>query len=431
MNWQIYMFIKCLISMFFLLLFIYLFLPLRYKKSTTIIIILLSFIFSSTVEYVQFIIYKQESYSLLATIINILIVQGTNLLLSYYRDFRGLFIGISATAYTLVGNVISMIVWNFTGSYIVPLVIQFIIHTIIITFSTILFKYKIHNELERHKKGWGPLCLIPALFYTTVRSLLISPESNYNTTTNSLAIIFTLLITSVSYSIIARLFYQQRKNDILERDNEFLETYSLCLRREIESTRLAEEKLTILRHDFKHTSNLIISYLKNNQTEQIYKLLNQINQTLSKSKLKIYCDNISLNSVITTNMLKVQENNIIFDIKVDVPQNLKTIDEFELATVLSNLLENAINATKKLPVSNRKIWLKLYPVKNQLLLDISNTFDGKCKISPNTGLPTSQNGEGHGYGLRSVKAYTEKWDAIFEYTIEENSIFHLKILTIM
>lgn len=160
MNWQIYMFIKCLISMFFLLLFIYLFLPLRYKKSTTIIIILLSFIFSSTVEYVQFIIYKQESYSLLATIINILIVQGTNLLLSYYRDFRGLFIGISATAYTLVGNVISMIVWNLTGSYIIPLVIQFIIHTIIITFSTILFKYKIHNELERHKKGWGPLNVI-------------------------------------------------------------------------------------------------------------------------------------------------------------------------------------------------------------------------------------------------------------------------------
>ncbi|WP_455684987.1 sensor histidine kinase [Thomasclavelia sp.] len=426
-----FMFLKCRISMIFLLLFIYIFLPLRYKKSFTISILILSFILSGLIEYFQFIIFDSDNYSLIATFSCIIVVQGTNLLLSYYRDFRALFTGITAVAYVLVGNVVSLIFWVYNHNYFYACLIQSIIHIVLITLATVFLKKRYHFELENHKKGWSSLCLIPSLFYTIVYSLVVWPGDIKRTPKNSLAIIISLFITVVSYIILGRLFYQQRKNDILERNNEFLETYSINLRREIELTRAAEEKYAILRHDIRHTNNLIISYLKNNQIEQIYKLLNEVNNTLDETKAKIYCENIVLNSIISSSVLKAKENQIDFNITVDVPKSLDRINEFELATVLSNLLENAINATIKLPIDESKIWLKLYPIKNQLLLDISNTFDGNCKISPITGLPISKNGEGHGYGLRSVKAYAKKWDAIFEYSIEANTIFHLKILTVM
>ena len=67
-----FMFLKCRISMVFLLLFIYIFLPLRYKKSTTVIILILSFIISGLVEYFQFIILIKNKYSLIATILSII-----------------------------------------------------------------------------------------------------------------------------------------------------------------------------------------------------------------------------------------------------------------------------------------------------------------------------------------------------------------------
>lgn len=426
-----FMFLKCRISMVFLLLFIYIFLPLRYKKSTTVIILILSFIISGLVEYFQFIILIKNKYSLIATILSIIIVQGTNLLLSYYRDFRALFIGITAVAYILVGNIVSLIIWMYNPNYFYTLLIQSTINILLLIFTTLFFKKRYNFELENHKKGWCSLCLIPSLFYTTVYSLVVWPGDIKNTPKNSLAIIFSLSITIVSYIILGKLFYQQRKNDILERNNEFLETYSSSLRREIELTRTAEEKYAILRHDIRHTNNLIISYLKANQIDQIYELLDEVNHTLDETKPKIYCENVVLNSIISSSILKAKENQIDFNITVDVPKNLDKINEFELATVLSNLLENAINATIKLPIHESKIWLKLYPIKNQLLLDISNTFNGNCKISPITGLPISKNGAGHGYGLRSVKAYAKKWDAVFEYSIEANTIFKVKILTVM
>ena len=158
-----FMFLKCRISMVFLLLFIYIFLPLRYKKSTTVIILVLSFIISGVVEYFQFIILIKNKYSLIATILSIIIVQGTNLLLSYYRDFRALFIGITAVAYILVGNIVSLIIWMYNPNYFYTLLIQSTINILLLIFTTLFFKKRYNFELENHKKGWCSLCLIPSL----------------------------------------------------------------------------------------------------------------------------------------------------------------------------------------------------------------------------------------------------------------------------
>lgn len=425
------MFILYRISMLFLLLFIYLFLSLRYKKVTTITMLIISFILSGFIEYYQFFSNPNDIESLLATLINIVLIQGTVFLISYFRDFRALFTGISAAAYVLLGNVVSIISWYVFKSNLIAIIIQITIHLLILILANKYLKDKYHFELENRKFGWGQLCLIPALFYIIIYSLAIWPSNIEQTPSNSVGIIFILLNSGITYTIISKLFYQQRIDDILERNNEFLKPYFASLRREIELTKAKEEQTAILRHDIRHTNNLIISYLKTNQVQQIYQLLNQVNHNLNETKPKIYCENKIINSIITSYILKAKENNIDFNMIIDVPQNLNSINEFELAIVLSNLLENAINATIKLPSQERKVQLKLYPVKNQLLLDITNTFKDKYQFSPNTGLPLSKNGEGHGYGLRSVKAYTEKWDAIFDYTIENNSIFHLKILTVM
>ena len=73
---------------------------------------------------------------------------------------------------------------------------------------------------------------------------------------------------------------------------------------------------------------------------------------------------------------------------------------------------------------------RIFAVKEQLVLEIQNTFDGKCKFSHITGLPLSRKGEDHGYGLRSVKAYAGKNHAIFQYSVE-NGMFCVRLLAKM
>ncbi len=77
----------------------------------------------------------------------------------------------------------------------------------------------------------------------------------------------------------------------------------------------------------------------------------------------------------------------------------------------------------------RKVWLRIKPVKSQILLEVSNTFEGEtCKISKITGLPISERGAGHGFGMKSVRAYVNKYHGIFQYSVE-NQKFCVRLLT--
>ena len=57
--------------------------------------------------------------------------------------------------------------------------------------------------------------------------------------------------------------------------------------------------------------------------------------TILETKPKRYCENVVLNSIISSSILKAKENQIDFNITVDVPKNLDKINEFELATVFT------------------------------------------------------------------------------------------------
>ena len=90
----------------------------------------------------------------------------------------------------------------------------------------------------------------------------------------------------------------------------------------------------------------------------------------------------------------------------------------ELAITISNLLENAIHACRKLPEPKR--YLKLTSLyKSQLLLEIENSCRGPVPLDRD-GHPFS-NEKNHGVGTRSVLAFVEKTDSEIQYIANEHS----------
>ena len=72
-----------------------------------------------------------------------------------------------------------------------------------------------------------------------------------------------------------------------------------------------------------------------------------------------------------------KRESIPFHAKTDLPSHI-AVDEIDMCLVLSNLLENAIQASQKTEVSRRKINVEIYLHYNHLLLiQVENTFDGK------------------------------------------------------
>ena len=102
-------------------------------------------------------------------------------------------------------------------------------------------------------------------------------------------------------------------------------------------------------------------------------------------------------------------------ISANIPSGL-SVNELELAIVISNLLENAINACRKLPETQRYVKLTAKH-KNQLLLEIENSCDRKVMLDED-GYPFSRD-ENHGIGTRSVLAFVKKTDSEICYLTEE------------
>ena len=100
-----------------------------------------------------------------------------------------------------------------------------------------------------------------------------------------------------------------------------------------------------------------------------------------------------------------------------------TTNESDLAVLVSNLLENAITASKK-NSSAREISLIMRNIGGQNALEISNRYDFPIKIGEN-GLPYTTK-IGHGLGMSSLEIFAKKYNAFVDFS-HENKIVRLNL----
>lgn len=423
MNWQL--FIRHIVSLTFLLVFLLLFLPLRWKKGRSILLTAVCFTVTTAVDALQCMAGSGMA-ALAVTMLEIVLVQGEALLLCRYRDFRALFVGISASAYVLVGNVASILFLLRSGKFLLSILLQILVHGLFLFFLALFGRRDLALELRERQDGWGPLCLIPALFYAIIYTLTVWPSNIAERPSDSLGILLVLLLMGASYTLIFHVVAQSRRSQELLYSNKCLETCANSLKKEFRSMRQNQLELSILKHDIRHRDNLIRIYLDQGDTESIRGLLECGDHTLEKTITAKYCDNVAVNGILVNLAGMAAERRVSFSCEASVPERL-SVNEFELATVISNLAENAVQAAGEAPEGARFVRIRIRPVKEQMILSVSNAYRGKLTFSQETGLPISQKGASHGYGLKSVQAFVRKQNAVFDCSAS-NGVFSARLL---
>lgn len=269
--------------------------------------------------------------------------------------------------------------------------------------------------------------MIPAMFYTVVYTLSMWPANVYRHPENLLGVCCVLALMVFSYTMIIQLLEKQQQDHDLKRSVEYLENYAACLKNEADAILEKEMEAAILRHDLKHYSILISTYLEEGRMQEIRLVLKELNEHINATKFIRYCENLAVNGILSHCAKRAAKQRIQFTVNTEIPQKMK-INEFEFATVVSNLLENAIHAASQIEEGKlRFVKISSYGVNGQLVLAVSNGSLKKPKIRKSTGLPISDSGESHGYGMRSVCAFVEKNGAAFDFSWDEN-IFSVKMI---
>ena len=214
------------------------------------------------------------------------------------------------------------------------------------------------------------------------------------------------------YVLIAnRQMYESQQTKRLQEQLAMLEEYNRLMQE-------SQKQMAILRHDMRHNYRLIYTMLKSGDVDEALKHIETQEKILESTAVKIFCNVPLLNAALSIYLQRAEDLKIEFEHRIDLPKNLK-FDESDFAILISNLLENAVNASLKQPIDRRRISIIIAHIENQCALEVTNLFD--FKVSFENGLPIT-NRDGHGIGIISLKNFMEKYSAQMDFSHENGQV---------
>lgn len=185
--------------------------------------------------------------------------------------------------------------------------------------------------------------------------------------------------------------------------------------KEVETIRRSEEEIRRLRHDLNLFLNSLSSCIEQSDQETARKLIAGFSDRAEASAIKRYCGNHTLNYVLSDYAAQCREKEIPFHTSIELSD--LPVDETLFSTILTNALDNALNAQEVLPPDRRIIRLLLKSSGGKTLLCIKNP----CEKPPvfRDGLPVTFR-SGHGQGAVSIQYATEKLGGNCQFTMEED-----------
>lgn len=221
-------------------------------------------------------------------------------------------------------------------------------------------------------------------------------------------------ILLVSDLIIFRVYENAVKNR-----NELYELKAAKFQQEIDEKYFigieqSQEEIRQFSHDMKNHL-LQIRYL--DDVDEIHKYLDEAIADVEKISYVGISSNKMLNLIISKYSAICEKKRIKFVPEVKLA-NLKYVEDYDLSTLLNNLLDNAVEAAEA--SENRTIELKIFS-KNRNFdgIIIKNSCDKAPKHRNNELISTKKDKLLHGLGVSIVKKTLKKYDAMYDWQYSE------------
>lgn len=256
---------------------------------------------------------------------------------------------------------------------------------------------------------------------------------------------FMPFIMAIMYLIFCVVYYRQLEQaTTAHQRTALLEMQKDHSIRTIELMQRSEREISIMRHDMRHFLDNLASYIKADNREGALAYIDRLETKIDETAPVRYCSNELINMVLDIYDTRIKAAGIEFDYEVKVGERLPC-SEIDFTSLLSNALENALNATTAFcekraedlgqsatsdtrPDTERayscSICLRLETNDSKLLLSLTNPYEGEILFKGD--LPVSLE-KGHGIGTESILYVTRKLEGSCQF-FAQNGIFTLRII---
>ncbi len=194
----------------------------------------------------------------------------------------------------------------------------------------------------------------------------------------------------------------------------------------IKSMKKSQADAAEYRHDLRHHLQYISSCIEEGSLNEAQEYIKSLNDEITNQAVKKYCENTFVNLVLSSFAKRAEDNGINFTAKVKI-EELVRISENDFCVLLSNAMENAVNAAVKVKKEGRKAFIevRVYTKEDRVFLEIVNSclddvvFENELPI-------TKENG--HGIGIRSICAVVEKYGGLQNFEAKNGKfIFRMSL----
>ena len=262
--------------------------------------------------------------------------------------------------------------------------------------------------------GWAPLIFVNIVFLITV--ILSSVFPVRLTTFNDPAVI-TFVFLSVSILSVYPVIFSNINSLSEAAMKKAADTQNKLLMAQIEAETAQLAIESHAKHDRRHHNLIMLEYANNNDYESVKEYLENLVEIDNKASGEVkYCENRTINTIITVYERRAKEKGISVKVAAESSRELTVLPQ-DLVVVIANLFENAINATLKLKNRDKFIDIRIKESSKRLVIKAENP----CKAN------YTFDESGFGVGIRSVIATTNKYEGMYDFAAEDG-IFSAKII---
>lgn len=257
---------------------------------------------------------------------------------------------------------------------------------------------------------WLLLMIVPlttlgtlTVYQFYIEQLTPGEEINAYIIISTIGLVFINILVFTLFSKLQNQLEIRRSSDLLEMQMH-LEKASF--------SRLEDSynKTRELRHDLKNHILSLKGIASNGTREELLAYLDRMTDSIEESTYISISKNSAVDAVLNEKLFYAQRAGIAtqFDI---TPLDGTSFAPMDICTIISNALDNAIEACEKLGEESEKyIELKISDIGDEMIISVKNPVAGALQKNANGLFNTDKpDKESHGLGLKSIKSTAKKY----------------------
>lgn len=374
------------------------------KILITIIIILLSMLYLYKISTIKALILTFFVQSIM-TLIDYIIIM---ILAKLYGDITAL-----ESASALIGRLIIILS-------------RLILFVGLIILSRISTKKNNSVTADMSDKEWIQFLIFPIFTICAVMLMTSSVIKSYHS--DIIAIYYIIAIGLIVLNLVVfHLISEILENSRNMKEAEALRQQSIG---QLELYNSMRENYNIQRqrtHEYKNQIVCMDMLMKKKDYSKLEDYIGNISDGLDAQLDMVDTNTDVVNAIFNAKYYEAIKNDVLVVLKINDLSDIKISDN-DIVTILSNLLDNAIEAAKQCDIGKRIVKIKMLYEDAVLSIAVSNSYKAELVLTEDGYIRTTKKDrEEHGWGMRNVVATLEKYNA--EYIIDyKNGEFVFSII---